>query len=123
VIDRPRPLDGLPLHLEINGRVPIRRGHTGVTKPLTDGDDVDTRSEEVGADPSPASRRRTFACPLGTQPPAAPIAQRSIRTSRSRHVHARPSAAFPTNCLRASRSLPPPPCAASPYNSGGLPCR
>jgi hypothetical protein len=47
VIDRPRPLDGLPLHLEINGRVPIRCGHTSVTKPLTDGDDVDARSEEV----------------------------------------------------------------------------
>jgi hypothetical protein len=46
-IEGSRLLDGLPLHLEIDGRVSVRRGHTGVTKPLTDRDDVDARSERV----------------------------------------------------------------------------
>jgi hypothetical protein len=47
VIDRSRLLDCFSLHLEVDGRIPIRRGHTGVTKPLTDGDDVDARSKQV----------------------------------------------------------------------------
>ena len=47
MVDRLGLFDRFPLHLKIGGGITVGCGDTGVAKPLADGKDVDSRSQQM----------------------------------------------------------------------------